>query len=111
MYRTFNCGIGMVGIVARRDAERVITALSAQDERAWLIGEVVEDAQPTVDALTVAVRPFSSSTALRMVVVLAWPPDPVTASASPTTTTTTTTLPEDGSTTTPPADDSTGDGG
>lgn len=43
MYRTFNCGIGMVGIVARRDAERVITALSAQDERAWLIGEVVED--------------------------------------------------------------------
>ena len=43
MHRTFNCGIGMVGIVARRNAERVLAELAAHDERAWLIGEVVED--------------------------------------------------------------------
>jgi phosphoribosylformylglycinamidine cyclo-ligase len=43
MYRTFNCGIGMVGIVPRRSAERVIADLAAHGERAWLIGEVVED--------------------------------------------------------------------
>jgi phosphoribosylformylglycinamidine cyclo-ligase len=43
MYRTFNCGIGMVGIVARRDVERVLAALATQNERAWLIGEVIED--------------------------------------------------------------------
>lgn len=67
----------------------------------WLVGEVVDDAQPAVDVLTVSVRPFSTADALRMVVVLAWPPDPITASTPPTTTTTTTTLPE-GSTTTLP---------
>ncbi|HEX6946237.1 MAG TPA: rod shape-determining protein MreC [Acidimicrobiia bacterium] len=74
----------------------------------WLVGEVVEDVQPSVDVITVPVRPYSSPAALRVVVVLAWPPDPVTASAPPTTTTlpetSTTTLPE-GSTTTLPEDE------
>lgn len=75
----------------------------------WLVGEVVEDSQPSVDVLTAPVRPFSSSDALRVVVVLAWPPDPITASSPPTTTTTTTvpssttTLPG-GSTTTSPGE-------
>lgn len=75
----------------------------------WLVGEVVEDSQPSVDVLTAPVRPFSSSDSLRVVVVLTWPPDPITASSPPTTTTTTTvpssstTLP-DGSTTTDPGE-------
>jgi phosphoribosylformylglycinamidine cyclo-ligase len=43
MYRTFNCGIGMVAIVARPSAERVIADLAAHGERAWLIGEIVTD--------------------------------------------------------------------
>lgn len=74
----------------------------------WLVGEVVEDSRPSVDVLTAPVRPFSSSDSLRVVVVLAWPPDPITASSPPTTTTTvpasTTTLPDGPTTTTTEGD-------
>jgi rod shape-determining protein MreC len=62
----------------------------------WLVGEVVEDAQPSADMLTAMVRPYSRPDTLRMVVVLAWPPDPITAvTPPPTSTTTSTTLPDD----------------
>ncbi len=40
MYRTFNCGIGMVVIVAQSDAESALTLLRAQGEVANLIGNV-----------------------------------------------------------------------
>jgi phosphoribosylformylglycinamidine cyclo-ligase len=40
MHRTFNCGIGMVAIVDRNDADRALAVLKAQGERATLIGEV-----------------------------------------------------------------------
>jgi phosphoribosylformylglycinamidine cyclo-ligase len=40
MHRTFNCGIGMVLVVARADAERTLAALAALGETAWLIGTV-----------------------------------------------------------------------
>ncbi|HZO22519.1 MAG TPA: phosphoribosylformylglycinamidine cyclo-ligase [Steroidobacteraceae bacterium] len=40
MYRTFNCGIGMVAIVAPGEAQAAIDLLSARGERATLIGEV-----------------------------------------------------------------------
>ena len=40
MYRTFNCGIGMVVIVAQSDAESALTLLRAQGEVAHLIGNV-----------------------------------------------------------------------
>jgi phosphoribosylformylglycinamidine cyclo-ligase len=40
MYRTFNCGIGMVLAVAEDDAERVIDMLNQQGETAMLIGSV-----------------------------------------------------------------------
>jgi phosphoribosylformylglycinamidine cyclo-ligase len=44
MHRTFNCGIGMVVVVARDDADAALTRLTAAGERATLIGEVVTGA-------------------------------------------------------------------
>ncbi|KAB2854013.1 MAG: phosphoribosylformylglycinamidine cyclo-ligase, partial [Bauldia sp.] len=40
MYRTFNCGIGMVVVVARNDAERALQALCAAGETVQKIGEI-----------------------------------------------------------------------
>jgi phosphoribosylformylglycinamidine cyclo-ligase len=40
MYRTFNCGIGMVVVVARNDAERALQALRAAGETVQKIGEI-----------------------------------------------------------------------
>ncbi|MFT6552738.1 MAG: phosphoribosylformylglycinamidine cyclo-ligase [Zhongshania marina] len=40
MYRTFNCGIGMVLAVAAEDAEGVIDMLNQQGETAMLIGRI-----------------------------------------------------------------------
>ena len=42
MHRVFNCGIGMVVVVAARDAERAIALLDAAGERARVIGTIVE---------------------------------------------------------------------
>ena len=48
MYRTFNCGIGMVVVVAERDAEAALQQLTAAGENAWAIGTVVADEQQRV---------------------------------------------------------------
>ena len=40
MYRTFNCGIGMVVIVRGTDAEKAVSVLREQGESATVIGEV-----------------------------------------------------------------------
>lgn len=40
MYRTFNCGVGLVLVVDEADAERAITTLVAQGERAWRLGSI-----------------------------------------------------------------------
>lgn len=59
--------------------ERVVTsATSANFPAGWPVGRVVEDAAPSVDLLTASVEPFVNPDTLRIVVVLAWPPDPVT---------------------------------
>ncbi len=42
MYRTFNMGIGMVVMVAEKDAERVMAELKKMKEKAYFIGEAVE---------------------------------------------------------------------
>jgi phosphoribosylformylglycinamidine cyclo-ligase len=38
MFRTFNCGIGMVVIVDKVDADRAIKQLQAAGEKVWQIG-------------------------------------------------------------------------
>lgn len=40
MYRTFNCGIGMVVIVAAEDAARVAMMLILEGEQVWTIGHI-----------------------------------------------------------------------
>ncbi|WP_375592061.1 phosphoribosylformylglycinamidine cyclo-ligase [Chitiniphilus eburneus] len=42
MHRTFNCGVGMVVIVAADDAERAIALLSAEGETVYRLGAVRE---------------------------------------------------------------------
>jgi len=41
MHRVFNCGIGMVVVVAAGDAERAQRLLAAAGESVYRIGEVV----------------------------------------------------------------------
>jgi phosphoribosylformylglycinamidine cyclo-ligase len=40
MYRTFNCGVGMVVCVPEAEAARAVEALRAQGEQAWRLGHV-----------------------------------------------------------------------
>jgi phosphoribosylformylglycinamidine cyclo-ligase len=40
MDRTFNNGLGMVAIVAQRDADKVVTHLRKRQYRAWVVGEI-----------------------------------------------------------------------
>lgn len=90
--------------------DRVLTSAASTDYPAGLpVGEVLADASPQSTSLTTTVRPFVQPEALRFVVVLAWPPDPVTAATDDTrpevttttldggeTSTTATTIQEDG---------------
>lgn len=49
MRRTFNNGVGMVVIVAAEDVEKTLSALKAQGETPWILGEMrVRDGQPSV---------------------------------------------------------------
>lgn len=60
--------------------ERVLTsAVSASYPAGLPVGLVVEDAAPQIDVLSTTVEPFVNPDTLRLVVVLAWPPDPITA--------------------------------
>ncbi len=43
MFRTFNCGVGMVVIVRADVCDRVLTCLDVLGEYAWEIGEVVDN--------------------------------------------------------------------
>ena len=40
MYRTFNCGVGMVLIVSEDEAENIVTTLNKNGENAWQLGTV-----------------------------------------------------------------------
>jgi rod shape-determining protein MreC len=84
--------------------DRVLTSAASGDYPAGLpVGEVLEDASPESTSLSTTVRPFVDAESLRFVVVMSWPPDPVTAATDdtiPEGTTTGTTLAEDAATTT-----------
>jgi phosphoribosylformylglycinamidine cyclo-ligase len=53
MHRVFNCGIGMVVVVAAEHAERAVRMLDDAGERARRIGKIV--AQPAGEPATVVV--------------------------------------------------------
>lgn len=40
MYRTFNCGVGMVVVVKQADADKAIALLEKAGERAWRLGRI-----------------------------------------------------------------------
>lgn len=84
--------------------QRVVTSsASVRFPSGYPVGELLSDAAPTNDFLSTEVEPYVHPDTLRVVVVLAWPPDPVTAVTAETTTTTTTTsttAPDEGSSTT-----------
>lgn len=50
MYRTFNCGVGMVLSVRNDDSDKTLKQLKQLGENAWLIGSISEsaDAEPCV---------------------------------------------------------------
>ncbi|HEU4915440.1 MAG TPA: rod shape-determining protein MreC [Acidimicrobiia bacterium] len=83
--------------------DRILTSSASTDYPAGLpVGEVVQDASPESTSLSTTVRPFVDAESLRFVVVLSWPPDPVTAATDDTVPedTTGTTFGEDATTTT-----------
>lgn len=49
MYRTFNCGVGMILVVAEENVEQAITHLNGSGETAFLLGEVKDGvAEPQI---------------------------------------------------------------
>jgi phosphoribosylformylglycinamidine cyclo-ligase len=48
MYRTFNCGIGMVAIVPSAQADAAVTLLNSRGETAQIIGVVRKGEQGVV---------------------------------------------------------------
>jgi phosphoribosylformylglycinamidine cyclo-ligase len=45
MFRTFNCGVGMVLVVDQNDEDACLRLLGQLGEQAWVIGEIVEKGQ------------------------------------------------------------------
>ncbi|HEX4939600.1 MAG TPA: phosphoribosylformylglycinamidine cyclo-ligase [Candidatus Kapabacteria bacterium] len=45
MYRTFNCGVGMVVCVAADQADKTLQALAKLGEKAWVVGQIVASEQ------------------------------------------------------------------
>ncbi len=91
------------------EGARVVTSAGSGAYPAGLpVGVVTADAAPSSNSLSVGVEPFVNTDTLRIVVILAWPPDPVTAVTDDDalvgeTATTTTTPPA--TTTVPPGED------
>ncbi len=62
------------------EGDRVVTSAASISYPAGLpVGVVLHDAAPESHSLTASVKPYVNTDTLRIVVILAWPPDPVTA--------------------------------
>ena len=53
MHRVFNCGIGMVIVLAPADVDRALAALAAADVAAWRIGEIAEREEGAAGAVVI----------------------------------------------------------
>lgn len=40
MYRTFNCGVGMLAVIDEQHAQQAVDLLNEQGENAWIIGDI-----------------------------------------------------------------------
>ena len=40
MYRTFNCGVGLIAVVSSEDAQEALKAFNEAGEKAWLLGKI-----------------------------------------------------------------------
>jgi rod shape-determining protein MreC len=62
------------------EGDRVVTSAGSSSYPAGLpVGVVLHDAAPESNSLTASVEPYVNTDTLRIVVILAWPPDPITA--------------------------------
>ena len=48
MYRTFNCGVGMIVALPKADVETALGLLQQAGEKAWVIGEIQPSYFPSV---------------------------------------------------------------
>lgn len=48
MYRTFNCGVGMVLIVSEDEADAIVTSLNKSNEKAWRLGAIASGEKQVV---------------------------------------------------------------
>jgi len=53
MYRVFNCGIGMVAVVAPENAQAISAALRAQGETVYQLGDIRECVEGTAQTVVV----------------------------------------------------------
>ena len=51
MFRTFNCGVGMIVALPAAQAQQAVTLLNAEGEQSWIIGEIAakQDAEAAVE--------------------------------------------------------------
>lgn len=40
MFRTFNCGVGMIAVVSADEADKAVEVLNSLGEKAWVLGEI-----------------------------------------------------------------------
>ena len=50
MYRTFNCGVGMVLVVDANEADKTVELLNGLGEKAWTMGQIQDNAESVAGA-------------------------------------------------------------